>query len=339
MREPKQHQRHSRYVLAVFPNYIQVAKSIMWFKNIYFYRFTKPFTAQLDDLQSQMEQHSFVPCSPHEAVRVGWSQPIEQNDAPLVHVCDKFWMLCLKKQERILPSSVVNEQVALRAADIEAQQHRKVSRKEKAELKEQVTQELLPKSFTRTVKHYAYVCPSKGYLVINTSSAKLADEFTSFLRSTLGSLPVRVPAVNQSPSTIMTSWLKLDEAPPSGIEILDESELASSGEDKGSVKYKGIELSDDQVEQHIALGLYAKKLAVKWRDSLSFMLCDDLTIKRIKFGDLLQDKLDDIGAEGAAEQFDAGFSIMALEFDRLLPELLDAFGGEDNSAIVTEEAA
>jgi recombination associated protein RdgC len=310
----------------------------MWFKNILFYRFTKPFTTNLETIENRLGEKLFQPCSPNEASRIGWSRPIDTGDSPLVHVCGKFWMLCLKKQERILPSSVVNEQVAIRASEIEAQQHRKVSRKEKAEIKEQVTLELLPKSFTKTVKHYAYLCPEKGYLVINTSSAKLADEYTSFLRTTLGSLPVRVPAVNQSPATIMTSWLRQDEIPPATFEIQDETELASSGEEKSSIKYKGIELSDDQIEQHVALGLYAKKLAMKWNDSISFILGDDLSIKRVKFGDILQDKLDDINAEGAAEQFDAGFSIMAMEFDLMIPDLFKAFGGEDLSAIVSDAA-
>lgn len=310
----------------------------MWFKNLFFYRFTKPVPFNLETLESALEETPFKPCSSQEAMRLGWSTPIDNDGAPLVHVCDKYWMVCLKKQERILPSSVVNEQVAIKASEIEAEQHRKVSRKEKTELKEQITQELLPKAFTRTVKHYAYICADKGYMVLNTSSPKLADELTSFLRTSLGSLPVRIPAVNTAPASLMTAWLAEDELPPSGFELNEESELVSGGEEKATVKYKGMAIGKEQLEQNKALGFQVRKQAITWEEKLSFVLGDDLGVKRVKFLDVMQDKMEDTNAEGAAEKFDAGFAIMALEVDRLLPSLLDAFGGEDKSALVSEDS-
>ena len=243
-------------------------------------------------------------------------------------------MICLQKQERILPSSVVNEQVQEKVNEIEEQQHRKVSRKEKTELKEEITLQLLPKSFTKTTRHYAYLCPSKGYMVINTSSAKLADEFTSYLRKTIGSLPIRFPAVNQAPASVMTHWVIKDASLPPELTLGYECELTSNGEDKGSIKYKGLELDQKQIEQQIQSGMEVTKLALDWRESISFLLGSDLSIKRIKFGDMLQEQLDDNNAEDAASQFDAGFSIMSMEFDRLIPDILNAFGGEDTSAVI-----
>jgi len=310
----------------------------MWFKNLFFYRFTKPAPFDLEALEQALEETPFKPCSSQEAMRLGWSSPIDSEGAPLVHVCDRYWMICLKKQERILPSSVVNEQVAIKASEIEAEQHRKVSRKEKTELKEQITQELLPKAFTRTVKHYAYICRDKGYMVLNTSSPKLADELTSFLRTSVGSLPVRIPAVKTAPASLMTAWLAEDELPPSGFELNEESELVSGGEEKATVKYKGMAIGKEQLEQNQALGFQVKKQAITWEEKLSFILSDDLGVKRVKFLDVMQDKMEDTNAEGAAEKFDAGFAIMALEVDRLLPSLLEAFGGEDTSALVSEDS-
>jgi len=308
----------------------------MWFKNLFFYRFTKPVNFDLDTFEGNLNEFPFKPCSGQEPYRLGWSSPIDQDGAPLVHVCGQYWMLCLKKQERVLPSSVVNEQVAIKASEIEAQQHRKVTRKEKAELKELVTQDLLPRAFTRTVRHYAYIATQDNYMVLNTSSPKLADEFTSFLRNSIGSLPVRVPAVNSAPAALMTSWLAEDSLPPTGFELNDESELVSSGEDKATVKYKGMALGKEHIDQNKALGFQVKKQSITWEEKMSFVLGDDLTVKRVKFMDIMQDKLDDANAEGAAEKFDAGFAIMAMEVNQLLPALLNAFDGEDTSAIVSE---
>jgi recombination associated protein RdgC len=306
----------------------------MWFKNILFYRFTKPFDTTSDALEHVLANAPFRPCEANDIYQLGWTSPIQKHADQLVHVCQHYWMICLQKQERILPSSVVNEQVQEKVNEIEEEQHRKVTRKEKAELKEDITQQLLPKSFTRTTRHYAYLCPSKGYMVINTASAKMADEFTSYLRKTIGSLPIRFPAVNQAPASVMTHWVTKDASLPAEFNLGYECELTSHGEDKGSIKYKGLELDQNQIEQQIQSGMEVTKLALDWRESLSFILASDLSIKRLKFSDMLQEQLDDIQAEDAAAQFDAGFSIMSMELDRLIPEILDAFGGEDTSAVI-----
>jgi recombination associated protein RdgC len=306
----------------------------MWFKNILFYRFTKPFDVSSETLESQLTESPFKPCGANDIYQLGWSSPLQKHSDQLVHVCQDYWMICLQKQERILPSSVVNEQVQEKVNAIEEEQHRKVTRKEKTELKEEITLQLLPKSFTKTSRHFAYLCPSKGYMVINTSSAKLADEFTSYLRKTIGSLPIKFPAVKQAPSSVMTHWVTKDASLPAELTLGYECELTSNGDEKGSIKYKGLELDQKQIEEQIQSGMEVTKLALDWRESVSFLLGSDLSIKRIKFGDLLQEQLDDSNAEDAASQFDAGFSIMSMEFDRLIPDILNAFGGEDTSAVI-----
>lgn len=306
----------------------------MWFKNILFYRFTKPFEVSSETLEAQLAESPFKPCEANDIYQLGWSSPLQKHSDQLVHVCQEYWMICLQKQERILPSSVVNEQVQEKVNAIEEEQHRKVTRKEKTEIKEEITFQLLPKSFTKTTRHFAYLCPSKGYMVINTSSAKLADEFTSYLRKTIGSLPIKFPAVNQAPSSVMTHWVTKDASMPAELTLGYECELTSSGDEKGSIKYKGLELDQKQIEEQIQSGMEVTKLALDWRESISFLLGSDLSIKRIKFGDMLQEQLDDNNAEDAASQFDAGFSIMSMEFDKLIPDILNAFGGEDTSAVI-----
>jgi recombination associated protein RdgC len=172
--------------------------------------------------------------------------------------------------------------------------------------------------------------------VINTSSSKLADEYTSFLRQTIGSLPVRVPALKQSPNVLMSRWLTLEAAPGLGFEVQSETELVSRGEEKGSIKYKGLEFDTDFIQQNLNNGMEVSKLSLSWRESVSFVLGADFTVKRIKFGDLVQEKLDDIEADDKASKFDAGFSIMSLEFDQMIPDLLEALGGEDKSALISD---
>ncbi|UZE97570.1 recombination-associated protein RdgC [Alkalimarinus alittae] len=308
----------------------------MWFKNIIAYRFTKPFTLSEEALEQKLEESPFTPCGPTEVNRQGWVSPLGRHGQQLVHVTNGHWMICLKREDRLVPSTVVKEAVAEKVAEIEETQMRKVTKKEKDELKEQITHELLPRAFTRSKHTYAYLSPKDGFLIVNASSAKAADDITSYLRKTIGSLPIRIPAVNQAPAAVMTSWLTKDALMPTGFEAEPECELRDPGEEGGVVRCKGVELDGEEISTHLDAGKQAVKLAMTWEQNISFVMNEDLSIKRLKFGDVMQEQLDDSGAEDAASKFDASFAIMSMEFAKLLPAVLDAFGGEDKSAIIEE---
>ena len=123
---------------------------------------------------------------------------------------------------------------------------------------------------------------------------------------------------------------------PASIELGNECELKDTSEDGGVVRCKGLDLQGDEIRSHLDAGMQVTKLSVTWDDSLSFVLDEELGIRRLKFGDTLQEKLDDVDADDAAARFDAAFSLMTLELARLIPGLLEALGGEDRSAIVEE---
>ncbi len=226
------------------------------------------------------------------------------------------------------------EAVAEKVAEIEETQMRKVTKKEKDEFKEQITHELLPKAFTRSRMTYAYLSPKDGFLIVNASSAKAAEDITSYLRKTIGSLPIRIPTVNQAPASVMTNWLAKNTLIPTGFEAEPECELRDMGEEGGVVRCKGVELDGEEISTHLEAGKQVVKLAMTWEENISFLLNEDLSIKRLKFGDVMQEQLDDSGADDAASKFDASFAIMSMEFAKLLPAIIEAFGGEDKSAII-----
>ena len=67
------------------------------------------------------------------------------------------------------------------------------------------------------------------------------------------------------------------------------------------------------------------KVALEWDESLSFMLCDDLSIKRIKFFDVIQEQNDDIDSDDVVAKIDADFALMAGELNRFIHALLAEF--------------
>lgn len=308
----------------------------MWFRNARVFRFTKPFDISAEALEEKLQNDGFKPCGPQETTRQGWVPPLGKHSDMLVHSTNGYHLIALRKEEKILPGPVVKELVEERAEAIEAEQGRKVRRKEKDEIKEQVMLEMLPQAFSKNRRCFAYLAPKDGVLVVDAGSSKQAEDLASFLRKSLGSLPVRPPAVEQAPAFTFTGWLNETVDLPATVTLGSECELKDPSEDGGVVRCKGLDLQADEIRNHLDTGMQVTKLAVTWDDSLSFVLDEELGIRRLKFGDTLQEKLDDVDADDAAARFDAAFALMTLELARLIPGLLEALGGEDRSAIVEE---
>lgn len=308
----------------------------MWFRNARVFRFTKPFEITAETLEEKLQEDAFKPCGPQETSRQGWVSPMGKHSDLLVHSAGGYHLIALRKEEKLLPASVIKELVDEKAEMIEAEQHRKVRRKEKDELKEEVTLEMLPRAFSKNRRCYAYLAPADGVLIVDAGSSKQAEDLASTLRKSLGSLPVRPPAVEQAPAFTFTGWLNESIDLPASIELGTECELKDTSEDGGVVRCKGLDLQGDEIRSHLDAGMQVTKLSITWDDNLSFVLDEELGIRRLKFGDTLQEKLDDVDADDAAARFDAAFSLMTLELARLIPGLLEALGGEDRSAIVEE---
>jgi recombination associated protein RdgC len=308
----------------------------MWFRNARVFRFTKPFDISAEDLEEKLQAEAFKPCGPQETTRQGWVAPLGKHGEQLVHSANGYHLIALRKEEKILPGPVVKEAVEERAEAIEIEQGRKVRRKEKDEIKEQVMLEMLPQAFSRNRRCYAYLAPQDGVLVVDAGSAKQAEDLASTLRKSVGSLPVRPPAVEQSPAFTFTGWLNETIDLPERITLGSECELKDPSEDGGVVRCKGLDLKADEIRNHLEAGMQVTKLSLTWDDNVSLVLDEELGIRRLKFGKTLQEQLDDVDADDAAARFDAAFSLMTLELSRMIPGLLEALGGEDRSAIVEE---
>ncbi|AFP30323.1 recombination-associated protein RdgC [Marinobacter sp. BSs20148] len=309
----------------------------MWFRNARVFRFTKPFDITADELEEKLQADTFKPCGPQETTRQGWVAPLGKHGETLVHSANGYHLITLRREDKILPSSVVKELVEERAEVIETDQGRKVRRKEKDELKEQVMLEMLPQAFSKNRRSFAYLAPKDGVMVVDAGSAKQAEEIASALRKSIGSLPVRPPAVEQAPAFTFTGWLDESIDLPAQVELGDECELKDPAEDGGVVRCKGLNLQADEIQNHLQAGMQVTKLAITWDDNVSFVLDEELGIRRLKFGETLQEQLDNVDADDALAKFDASFSLMTLELAKLIPGLLEALGGEDRSALIDGE--
>ncbi len=302
----------------------------MWFKNLAVYRFTEPFTLSADALEQKLQQQPFHPCGGHDEFSFGWTAPLGKASEALVHASNGFMMLCAKKEEKVVPASVINEMLQERISEIEEREARKLPAKERNRIKDELIFELLPRAFSFSRKTYAYIDSQGGWLVVDAASPKKAEDLLSQLRKCIGSLPVVPIGAGIKPVSVMTQWL-LENNSPKDIVIEDECELRSMEEEAAIIRCKRHDLALPEIKNHLDNGKQVIKLAMSWADRLSFVLDENLSVKRLKFLDLIQDQAADIEAFDETEQFDADFSIMTAELAQFFPRLLELFTAEGNA--------
>lgn len=299
----------------------------MWFKSLALQRFTEPFTQSPEELAEALARAPFRPCGGQDLSSRGWIAPIGGEGAPLAHAAGGYVLVCLQTEDKLLPASVIRDVLDERVQELEEREARKLGRREKAELKDAVIQELLPRAFVRRRRAYAYLDPRGGWLVLSVTSPRQVDDFTGTLRKTLGTLPLAPLRVAVAPSAVMTGWLR-GEGLAAGFVLEDECELRDGGEEGGVVRCKGQDLAGEEIATHLAAGKQVTRLAVQWNERLACVLGDDLAVRRLRFLDVVQEQLEDTRAESLAEELDARFALMTGELARFLPALVEAFGGE-----------
>ncbi|USD20263.1 recombination-associated protein RdgC [Microbulbifer variabilis] len=308
----------------------------MWFKNLRIYRLTKEFSLDAEKLNELLEAQAFVPCGSQDSVRYGWVSPLGRHGNQLVHATNGYLMVCAKKQEKVLPATVINEKVEEMAQAISEKEARQVGRKERQNLKDEVLLEMRPKAFARSRLHFAYIAPQEGWVVVDASSASAAEELLENLREAISSLAVVPLSAKNLPQQTMTHWLTAPEA-PAQFDFGHECELRDPKDSGSVIRCKNQDLCAEEIHNHLVAGLQVHKLGLVWRGGVDFLVDDQLSVKRVKFSDELLEKADNTDAESAALRFDADFAVMALEISALIKDLLNAFGGVNTESASVEE--
>jgi recombination associated protein RdgC len=298
----------------------------MWFKNLTLFRLTRPFELDHDALNEALQGAAFRPCAKSVPFSYGWAKPLGRHGEQLVHTVGNYSMICARKEERLLPSAVVNEQLAEKVEEIEQGEARPVGRKERQQLKEELTLTLLPQAFTRSNTTYAYIDRNNRWLVVDSSSANKAEELVTLLRQSVDGLSMRLPQTEESPRVVMSQWLR-GENIPDGFELGDEYELQDSDKEGAIVRCRRQDPHSEEIQGHLDAGKQVTRLAMTWRERIEFLVPEDLSIKRLRFTDTVKEELDD-HAEDPAQQFDSDFAFMTLELSTFIEEVIKAFGGE-----------
>ncbi|MGE4705711.1 recombination-associated protein RdgC [Yersinia enterocolitica] len=300
---------------------------MLWFKNLMVYRLSREVSLSADEMEKQLSAFSFTPCGSQDMAKTGWVSPMGSHSDALTHTVNGQIVICARKEEKILPSPVIKQELQAKIERLEGEQHRKLKKTEKDSLKDEVLHSLLPRAFSRFNQTFLWIDTVNDLIMVDAASAKRAEDTLALLRKSLGSLPV-VPLTLENPIELtLTGWVRSKEL-PSGFALMDEAELKAILEDGGVIRCKKQDLFSDEIAVHIEAGKLVTKLALDWQERVQLVLSDDGSLKRLKFSDTLREQNEDIDREDFAQRFDADFILMTSELAALIKNLIEALGGE-----------
>ncbi|MES2184364.1 MAG: recombination-associated protein RdgC [Pseudomonadota bacterium] len=293
------------------------------FKNVIVYRIGPGWSPSLEQLEENLGKARFAPCGASQERSAGWVEPRGEANGPLAESIGGQWILKFMVEAKVVPGSVVRRKLEERVAQIEKETGRKPGKKESRDLKEDVLLELLPMAFTKQGATPVWIDPEARLLVIGASSQGRADELVTALVEAAPGFAVSLINTNVTAVASMSEWL-VSQEPPAGFSVDRECELKAADESKAVVRYARHALDIEEVREHIGQGKLPTRLAMTWDGRVSFLLTEGMQIKKIAF---LEGVFD--GTSGQKEDgFDADAAIATGELQKLIPDLLEALGGE-----------
>lgn len=286
----------------------------MFFRNLTLFRF--PTALDFSQLDELLPEAALKPVGPLELSSRGFISPFGRAEEALSHcINDAIW-LSVGGEDKILPGAVVNDLLQKKLLEIEEKEGRKPGGKTRKRLKDDLLHELLPRAFVKPSRTDALIDLEHGFIAVDASSRKTGENVVSEVRRALGSFPALPLNAEVAPRSVLTGWIA-GEPLPEGLSLGEECELKDAMEGGAVVKCQNQELQSDEIAKHLEAGKQVTKLALVLDDHVSFVLGEDLIVRKLKFLDGAVDQLENTEHDDLRAELDARFALMAGELKRL----------------------
>lgn len=290
------------------------------------------------DLADLLEEHGAPPPSSTQWCCYGFSKPSCFGSSFAFDGAMGARVLCVRRSERILPGTVIKQELAAKVKRIEEKEGRRCHRKEIASLKDDVIAALLPKAFIKNTDYKVLI--AGDYVMFDCTSVKMVDEMVATLMYVIvGNGLVDTLRLQLVQGRDVAKWLKsialddqedLDGNIVSNFQHLDSAVLKGDG----VVRLKDLEFDTDVGAAALASSMHFQELAVGWgaepgEVDLHCCINDNLLVKRLKFSDVLLKQAKEDSDEDEVSYFDATVAIAAGLLVKMFDNILEAVGVED----------
>jgi recombination associated protein RdgC len=289
----------------------------MWFNSALVYQYELNENVDLNELLSE---EALKPCPPHARFTYGWVPNTQNSFAYEIAECS---IICLGKEERILPRTVIQKHLSEKILELERQRGFAVKKAEKGQIAEDIEFNLLPKAFCLQKKVFAFLDSISKRIIINSSSANQASQLLATLRKSVPSIKIEPISHENNISSLFASWIKNPDSLPKQLSLAPNCVLFCTENEKKQFSCKGYESVEDEILVLLSQGLVASEISLIWNERVQFTLTQDLVFKKLKCLDYLVDEFQDAYKEESGNlQQDAALTILTKEFRNLFDYLL-----------------
>lgn len=282
----------------------------MWLKNATIYGISPKAQFPIEQLQAAR----FTPVGSSELQSVGFS-PVHEGE--LAYRQGKHTLLRFTVEKKHIPGSALAVMVEDKAAALEKEQGFPPGKKARKELKERALDELLPRALSTRRTTQVWIDQDQHRIVVDSTSPSVCDEIVKALIKLYPATEFQ--DVSWPRTKVVTAWV--GDEPPAGFTIDDAALLQYPGEKGKRVKFDRANLDSRDVQTHLEHGAHVDSVAMTFESRLSFIMTDNMCVRRIKPLDIVQEGRD---AEKDVDRFAGDVALMTRElgclFDALVRE-------------------
>lgn len=294
----------------------------MFFRNLTLFRFPSACAPELQGiaLEEALGQLLLKAPGPLELHSTGFVSPIGPSELELSRTLMDATFITLGEERKLLPGSVLQRELSKRLDHIRDAEGRNPGGRERKRLRDEILTTLLPQAFVQARRLRGYLDLAGGWAVIDTASRKQAEAYVTRIREALGSFPAVPVNAGTSPRALMTAWVD-GEPLPEGFALGDRAELRDPVDGGARVTLRDQELGAEEVLEHLKGGKQVFALELVFEGRLSFVLGQDLVLRKLRFLEAATEALEQQEREDQRAEFDAVSALQVGELRRLIGRL------------------
>ncbi len=306
----------------------------MWFTkfSVLDYQSTQPIS--YTHVLEQLEKTEATACPDHEWMQIGWVSPYPESSPhrPIAHAHQRYIMMRLNLSQRLLPPAIIQQYTKEAIAEAQCKQEEPLKAFEKKQIKEQTVNKLLPRAFIKKTTCDLYLDTQQKRLFIGSTSQSLVQHCLALLRHSLPGFTAEPIHFETALVDQMTQWLQQEKL-PEDIIIHDQCCIADYPNQQSKSTFKGQDLDDPYILNHIHSERKVVELALEWPENMRFTLKEPGVFSRIKYLDGLQHQ--DQDSLDPHTQFITDFTLMTAS----LTQLLNRITANSKQAATSDEQA
>ena len=301
---------------------------MIWFKNAIIYQIDNNDNNALlnrDRLEAAVKSVPFTACGSLDTEKMGWVSPYnDKNQNDFIIDVQGQLLLRIKKETKVLPSPVIKQALLEKIDKQEQALSRRLTKNEKATLKDEVMIDLTPRAFSKYTHCWVWIDTVNKRIIFDASSFKQAEDILAILRKEMGALALTPLSIEKPLEQIMTIWVreKLKFAP---FILGDQAELKDPLECNGVINCKNQEITSAEMSVHFDSGKWVTKLKIIDERGVSYVLHSNFTFKQIRFDPNILDENEYIPVEYKTARVEADFFLMSKTLSNSINDIKNVF--------------